>query len=1179
MKFINGHEAKAASIVMNREDQTKRDGRRSRCEMSSVQLFLDQVKPGSEAESMWLKDMFSFITQHVCSVSPAPHATGESLTEGEPFGWSVSLSVTVVKKIQDNMDVSHTLPVSYRPVSVSELLSQQNLPCVSRLSWTTNQQRVWAKEAELSLPGSKALPRVNLLLIGCLTPGDDGHWRLTDGSGSVRCELLSPSPLWLNRLVFLPHWNYIPHNAPGQQAHMGCVELIGSPVLLSPGPELILAGAVGRGGLSKVMGVREAAGVVQRRIRGQRVSVSGRVGSVCPVLVVSGTTFFCFTLTDDGHSLPVLVKDVGRLWWCQCVCVGQSVCVTALRVCVLRGWRGNNILCVTDQSEIHTDYTRTHTPENENHTHHNTETQSQSDTPPPLMMSHSCEEVESETLTVQSGVRLKESRLISYQGTVTQVVSEGAGLFTLDGQVGLCLAYQPSPRRKLRVGDKVELHHVHFLYRPCPDFPPTILCTCLRSSLRVTEFSRVGNPPPSLSCPGDGALPRLLLEKSVGVSEYLWTCHLSSQLSRSLVPTGPSQQCVCALSWKLMEFIWRRGGGRRDIYSEMLDEPHTCPLTQYLVNPAVHQCIGLSELSQSLLSDCWSSAALRSLLPPGGSNLTRPEINSALAWSSSTLNSDPQTGASLRVYLQFCLDHLHILSPSVAMTTHLQHRGMGSEKKQTVVKEKDGVQTVTRKRRNKERDSSVTMATRPCVSIVIRVEQKEGGTWTNTGMGLKEQEVGLTQSFLVRAALIGPVVKWGRDPKNEPMTGRETEGGGGREQVVLLFSGPSARWFPLLQPGCVYRVVAVNTQDPSVLIGSGVCGQKEVELHTDSMLEIRPDWRLHSLTHTQMVSSSVLSVSEVLDSSSELVSFQGVVSDKVILREPGPTDTGMSTHTHTHTHTHIQVIQCANFLVCVRLTVCDHTGRSLQVYLDLGHAPYPPGLLPGNKLLLSGFQRKVSRSGSVYCRFLSVSSVTVVSLGDSRSQPPPAPIMHLGSWTSSEQRCIVGQVKGHVVCFLFLHLQWSCSLCEGLYTQSCSSPQCGSSSSVFQSKAKLVIDDGTGEAHVWVSGDLVRPLLGLADSQWEGLQRVLRVKGHVRVYPRGRSLVSDGDSDDFLLRFLLSVCSSDAVCGPVSLTCRKLSNLRPEELRRFSRGDRDFVTRMSRPLQLSCLSITSSGLT
>lgn len=69
---------------------------------------------------------------------------------------------------------------------------------------------------------------------------------------------------------------------------------------------------------------------------------------------------------------------------------------------------------------------------------------------------------------------------------------------------------------------------------------------------------------------------------------------------------------------------------------------------QYRVDPAVHQYISLSELSQSLQSHCWSSVSLSSLLPPGGCSLTRSEINTALAWSCRTLTSDPQTGDSLR---------------------------------------------------------------------------------------------------------------------------------------------------------------------------------------------------------------------------------------------------------------------------------------------------------------------------------------------------------------------------------------------------------------------------------------------------------------------------------------------------------------------------------------------------
>lgn len=76
-----------------------------------------------------------------------------------------------------------------RLISVAELLSKQRLPCVSNMSWNTNQQQAWTKQVELSMPGLQALPRVNLLLIGCLRDWQSGEWRLMDASGSIRCEV------------------------------------------------------------------------------------------------------------------------------------------------------------------------------------------------------------------------------------------------------------------------------------------------------------------------------------------------------------------------------------------------------------------------------------------------------------------------------------------------------------------------------------------------------------------------------------------------------------------------------------------------------------------------------------------------------------------------------------------------------------------------------------------------------------------------------------------------------------------------------------------------------------------------------------------------------------------------------------------------------------------------------
>lgn len=179
----------------------------------------------------------------------------------------------------------------------------------------------------------------------------------------------------------------------------------------------------------------------------QRLSVCGCVGSVCPLLVVSGTSFFCFSLTDDVHTLPVLVKvgdviwchvtviidcwlrtlviitltdqptivfvplqDPSKLWWAQCLCVGQHVCVTALRVCVLQGWRGKSILCVTDSSEMHSEHSHTFD------THDDSET----DTPASLTMSHipqddGADENQPDAVNDQPAVKTKRSKVINYQ--------------------------------------------------------------------------------------------------------------------------------------------------------------------------------------------------------------------------------------------------------------------------------------------------------------------------------------------------------------------------------------------------------------------------------------------------------------------------------------------------------------------------------------------------------------------------------------------------------------------------------------------------------------------------------------------------------------------------------------------------------------------------------------------
>lgn len=113
----------------------------------------------------------------------------------------------------------------------------------------------------------------------------------------------------------------------------------------------------------------------------------------------------------------------------------------------------------------------------------------------------------------------------------------------------------------------------------------------------------------------------------------------------------------------------------------------------------------------------------------------------------------------------------------------LEGSGEGvTERKRKVEEGDEGSATAERKKRKKQEDKDpatpVTTSMpsrRHCVSVIIRLEHKEGLAWRNTEVGQSDGEAGLTLCFSARAAAIGPVVTWEHDPKNGAMTDREVE--------------------------------------------------------------------------------------------------------------------------------------------------------------------------------------------------------------------------------------------------------------------------------------------------------------------------------------------------------------------------------------------------------------------
>ncbi|RXN08489.1 CST complex subunit CTC1 [Labeo rohita] len=149
-----------------------------------MEEFLKHFKNHSRAEQRWLSVVFEAVKQQLHPLIAASLCLSVS-----------RLSLAVVQKVQTALGSNATdLPVSYRFVSVSELIRDQRTACCSSLSWSSAHYRDQARGAELKLPSYEALPRDNLLLIGFLCDGrgdgaSDGVWRVRDAGGSVACAV------------------------------------------------------------------------------------------------------------------------------------------------------------------------------------------------------------------------------------------------------------------------------------------------------------------------------------------------------------------------------------------------------------------------------------------------------------------------------------------------------------------------------------------------------------------------------------------------------------------------------------------------------------------------------------------------------------------------------------------------------------------------------------------------------------------------------------------------------------------------------------------------------------------------------------------------------------------------------------------------------------------------------
>ncbi|XP_054431665.1 CST complex subunit CTC1 [Pteronotus mesoamericanus] len=606
-----------------------------------------------DSEQTWLEAAQAFIQETLC---PAGKETNVQLTQ---------LVIDCVKTtwLSQGRNQGFTLPLSYSFVSVRDLRSHQRLPCCSHLSWSSAAYQTWAQEAGLS---GSPLPRERLLLLGTLTDlsGDseqedrNGSLYVKDNTGTLGCELIDLDLSWLGHLFLFPSWSYLPP-ARWESSGKGHLELWGGPVPVLPltvstGPSTPVP-VLYPEAASRLLRHSSKLRVVQRNLAGKLVRLSALVKS-------QKKTYFILSLGESspagsqaGSCVSIIVQVPAQLVWHRALWPGRAYVLTELRVSKIHGYRYH---VWTTSSSSHLLPLKPECVQ---------ELDLQPELGAPLL------EADPKPLPRTSNIQdrkmqkdlVRDSRLLSYTGTVTGVLNQAAGLYELDGQLGLCLSYQQvhGLRRVLRPGVSLELQDVHLLQSVGGGTQRPVLAPCLRGAVLLRGFSR--QKPETQSSPqvwGASLYEQLVWERQLGLPLYLWAIKTLEELACKLCPhvlrhhqflqrRPPGNPSLgLQLLAPILDVLAPPRVPSRNAHKEILEEPHRCPLQKYARLQTPCSFPTLATLKEEGQCRAWASFDPKTLLPfPEAFHLTSCQLNQRLAWSSICLR--PSTFQPAQVLL------------------------------------------------------------------------------------------------------------------------------------------------------------------------------------------------------------------------------------------------------------------------------------------------------------------------------------------------------------------------------------------------------------------------------------------------------------------------------------------------------------------------------------------------
>ncbi|XP_061861468.1 CST complex subunit CTC1 isoform X2 [Colius striatus] len=540
------------------------------------------------------------------------------------------------------------LPLGYSFISISDLQRQQCVPCCSHLTWSTNEFKEWAHQGQGVLPLQSALPRTYLILVGYLTDRRqenedevvDGCLYVKDNTGIIPCELLHFELEWLESLFLFPGWSYIPQT---DQSAAGYVEILVDPVpvnLPKEVPDTIL--------VTYPTSARPLLTSRAQCNKRSKLTVAGELVRLGPLLCIRHKTFFFLFLKCIFSAVwvPVLVQKPKQLAWHHVLQLGHKYTVTGLSMCSLK--KSGQRMFVTGVSSCLLPYCAELLREQPPDSAWQDESTPSSSLEAAEQLSDSLEpEVEEETPR-----STKESKIISYVGTVTKILNVQAGLFLLDDKVCLCLAYQQllNFAHGLRPGACVELIDVHLLQKPLVSFPFVVLGACLSSTVVLKSFSRLSTSyqPPASS---GNLFLQLLFRYNLGIPLYLWLVSLLETFEERfscffgrhrLLLSSTHRNAGAAEKFlvPLLQAVVPGRGEARDIYNEILSEIHHCPLQKYLpLNPPC-QAPSLSAVCHMAEQKSWEGFSPSQLLSSSeAQHMGTQELNRKLAWSYCTLSA------------------------------------------------------------------------------------------------------------------------------------------------------------------------------------------------------------------------------------------------------------------------------------------------------------------------------------------------------------------------------------------------------------------------------------------------------------------------------------------------------------------------------------------------------------